>query len=189
MSADLVAVLGLLVTSLGFSLVIVQLYLEFRWRRRQYAVQMVAEWNEQTGPYRRGIDDCLPGLLDVSGPRRHVQLTDADAELVYSANPTDDPQRFKLKQDIIELLNYCEYVAVSASNAVADKAIVYRSFLLTLRVWHDELLPYIRVTEKHRGYNPWEPFNNFIANDAHQYASPGRPGQSIPPIPGSPLGP
>jgi hypothetical protein len=139
------------------------------------------------GPHRRGIDACLPGLLDVSGPRRHVQLTDADAELVYSASPADDPQRFQLKQDIIELLNYCEYVAVSANNAVADTGIVYRSFLRTLRVWHNELLPYIRFTENHRGYNPWAPFTDFIARTAHQCTSLNRPPESFPQRPGSPV--
>src|SRR5947209_6030429 len=99
-----IALVQLCVTTLGFLFVTIQLYFEYRWRHRQYAVNMVAEWNDHTNRYRRSIDEAIPGLLD----QLHVGLEPEEAERVYSSDGKDKV-RFKLKNDLIELLNYCEF--------------------------------------------------------------------------------
>src|SRR5690348_16560007 len=102
----------ILVTLGGFVFAILQLRAEYRWRRQQYAVNMVAEWNNHTAAHRKGIEQALPGLMDRQGPNKDVDLTADMAEQLYFAKHTDK-DLWVLKGHCIELLNYCEYIAVS----------------------------------------------------------------------------
>src|SRR5262249_51650739 len=120
----------------------------------------LSEWNAHTAPYRRGIDEVFPGLLDTQGPRANVDLTKKRAHELYDAEPSS--KDLVVKCHLIELLNYCEYVAVSFQREVGDRKILEESFQETLRRWHYELSPFIEVTKERRGYNPWRPFSKFI---------------------------
>jgi len=133
------------VTTCGFLIVILQLWLEYRWRRNQYAVSMLAEWNRHTAEHRDAIDRAYPGLLDVAGPRNTTHLSSAEAAALYESTSARAAELHTIERHIIELLNYCEFVAVSAGYRVAARRILDRSFLRTLHVWHHELLPYIHV--------------------------------------------
>jgi hypothetical protein len=156
------AQIQVLVPTLGFLAVFYQLASDYFWRRRHYAVNMVAEWNNQTSKYRRDIDSCYPGILEQSGPQEHVYLPREEAAKVFDSLPKD-AGRFAAKHDITELLNYCEYISVSYRNDVANKKILLESFLETLHLWHHQLLPFMRIAAERRTYNPWAPFSDFIS--------------------------
>lgn len=82
------------VTVCGFAFAIWQLRREYGWRRRQFALHMLAEWNDKTDPHRRGVEEGLPGLLDASRDEAPVVLTPERAEAIYrarSGNPDRDP--------------------------------------------------------------------------------------------------
>ncbi len=161
-SPNAVQFLQFIVTTLGFITVIVQLALEYRWRRRQYAVNMLAEWNTHTADHREAIDRAYPGLLDVSGPRSTVHMSPNQAQALYDSTATAAPALFATERHVIELLNYCEFVAIAGRHNVAASAILEASFLNTLHVWYHELSSYVAVTKAHRGYNPWQPLDDYI---------------------------
>lgn len=153
--------LQVVVTVGGFAFAIWQLRAEYRWRRRQFALQMLSEWNEKTDPHRRGVERGLPGLLDASRVEEPAELTLDRAETIYRArqgNPDWD-----LRTHIIELLNYSEYVAVSYEKRVADRAILADSLCRTIARWYARLEPYVLVTERHRGFDAWQPLSETVA--------------------------
>ncbi|HEV7671731.1 MAG TPA: hypothetical protein VGS22_24680 [Thermoanaerobaculia bacterium] len=144
-------------------MVVVNQFAEYSWRRKQNAVGMLAEWNRQTGDHRVGIDRFFPGLLDTAGPRSEVSLSEEEASDLYLSTYRGSPELFDTKRHIEEILNYCEFIAVSALNDVADLDILAGSFFATIHVWYHELEPYIRVAKYHQGYDPWTPLGVFIA--------------------------
>jgi hypothetical protein len=172
---DVMGFLQFIVTTLGFLTVIVQLGLEYRWRRRQYAVNMLAEWNTHTADHREAIDRAYPGLLDVSGPQSTIHMSPAQAQALYDATASVEPNLFATERHVIELLNYCEFVAISGLHKVAARAILEASFLSTLHVWYHELLPYVTVTKAHRGYNPWQPLDDYISQTRCPHCPPSSP--------------
>lgn len=153
---------GWILTLTGVSLALVQLRWEYRWRRRQYAVDMGSAWNEHTAAHREAIEQAFPGLLDVESKRADVAVSRERAEELYfasSANRADSD----LNRHIIELLNYCEYVAISYANDVSDRTVIEGSFKEALLQWHRGLRHYITVTTKIRAYNPWLPFCEVVS--------------------------
>jgi hypothetical protein len=175
----IVSAVGVVVTAVGFGFAVWQLHKEYGWRRQQYAVNMLAEWNEQTAPLRRGIDEMFTGLLDKHGPRQKVDLTAEKAHKIYDAD--QGTPEWQVKCHLLELLNYCEYVAVSFKRNVGDHAILEQSFQETLRRWHDELIAFIEVTIERRGYNPWKPFSEFVASLTPPGQAPNQPLQQTRP--------
>lgn len=145
--------LQVVVTVGGFGFAIWQLRSEYRWRRREFALHMLAEWNDKTAAHHRGIEAGLPGLLDASPTDASSELTPARAEAVYLAR-RGDPD-WDLRTHIVELLNYSEYVAVAYVKRVGDREIMADSLCRTVARWYRRLEPYVAVTGGHRGFDPW----------------------------------
>jgi hypothetical protein len=152
--------LQIVVTVGGFGFAIWQLRSEYRWRRRQFALHVLAEWNEKTDAHRRGVEQGLPGLLDAASEGSPPVLTEERAEAIYCAR-SGDPDR-ELRTHIVELLNYAEYVAVSYAERVGDRRILLVSLGRTVTRWYRQLRPYVLVTAKHRGFDPWKPLDEFV---------------------------
>jgi hypothetical protein len=150
----------IVVTTCGFVFAILQLRSEYKWRRKQIALNMLAEWNNRTGTHRRGIEEELPGLLDADGPDKDVTLSCEQAEEIYFAR--HGAKNWNLKIHIDELLNYCEYIAVSYENQIGDRSIIKGSLCNRLARWYKELEPYVIVTEAKLNYNPWKPLSDLV---------------------------
>jgi hypothetical protein len=60
-----VTAVGVIVTATGFGFAVWQLNKEYRWRRKQYAVNMLGEWNGKVVAYRISIEGALPHAGDV----------------------------------------------------------------------------------------------------------------------------
>jgi hypothetical protein len=153
------------VTLGGFAFAIWQLRREYRWRRKQFALHILAEWNEKTDKHRRGVEEGLPGLLDADPEESVSEVTEERAEAIYRAKRGDTDR--ELRTHIVELLNYGEYVAVSYAERVGDRKILMESFGRTITRWYRQLEPYVRVTARHRGFNPWQPLGKFVADFEH----------------------
>ena len=72
-----------------------------------------------------------------------------------------DPDR-ELRTHIVELLNFGECVAVSYAERVGDRRILMASMGRTITRWYRQLRPYVVVTARHRGFDPWEPLAEFV---------------------------
>lgn len=152
--------LQVVVTVGGFAFAIWQLRSEYRWRRRQFALQMLSEWNEKTDPHRRGVERGLPGLLNAVRGDAPTELTSERAEAIYRARQGDPD--WELRTHIVELLNYGEYVAVSYDKRVADREILAESLCRTVTRWYRQLKPYVLATERHRGFDAWKPLSDSV---------------------------
>jgi hypothetical protein len=104
----------------------------------------------------------LPGLLDADPEESVAKVTEERAEAIYRAKRGDTDR--ELRTHIVELLNYGEYVAVSYAERVGDRKILMASFGRTITRWYRQLEPYVRVTARHRGFNPWQPIGRFVAD-------------------------
>ena len=104
------------------------------------------------------VERGLPGLLDASA--ESPTLTEERAEATYRAK-SGDPDR-ELRTHIVELLNCGEYVAVSHAEGVGDRRILMGSLGRTVTRWYRQLKPYVLVTVKHRGFDPWKPLGKFV---------------------------
>lgn len=154
-------ILQIVATMAGFSFAVYQLRQEYLWRRKQYAVNMLAEWNRHTANYRKIIEKFKPGLLDQSGGRKSCDLSYKEAEGLYLSTPADQ-NKWELRYAIVELLNYCEYIAVSETQGIGESGILKDSFCHTVFRWYLELQPYVVVTAQRREKNPWTPLTNAV---------------------------
>ncbi len=97
--------------------------------RKQLAVQMLAEWNRNTADHRAAIDLAYPGQLDDTHPSQGggPRLDEAEAKRLHDAG-TQNPDDIQVRGHVMQLLNYCEYVAVAAQQGAADPQVVAGSF-------------------------------------------------------------
>lgn len=137
-----------------------QLNIEYAWRRKQFAMNVLAEWNSRTGTYRRGIEETLPGLLDASGQSPERRITRDLAKEIYLSDKAG--KYWALRGHIVELLNYCEYIVVCYDKHVGDQDILKNSLFETLKRWYFELSHYMIVATEERKYNPWEALEVFM---------------------------
>lgn len=149
---------GALLTAASFAVAALSLIREFRWRRRQYALDMMRDWSTNTAPHRDALEREYPGLFDDEEGVEPVRLPIAEAERIFRV-PAGANQRAEVKRHVIELLNYCEFIAVAYARRVAHRSIIEESFRGACLLLHDRLHPYIEVSTQHRrGRNPWAPF-------------------------------
>jgi hypothetical protein len=165
--ADRLPLLTAAIAAAGFTMTTLQLKAEYRWRRKQLAVQMLAEWNRNTAEHRLGLDRVYPGVLDGTGPASGAwpTLDDAEAARLHEAEPKraqpDQPDLIAVRGHIMQLLNYAEYVAVAAQQGAADPDVIAGSFDGALHRMYHALYPYMRHVTEHRRRNPWQPFEDY----------------------------
>jgi hypothetical protein len=131
------------------------------WNRRHFAVQLLEKWNHHTRQHRELIETKFPQIYDCNILMEDPPCIDISvARKIYACTPLDDD--WKLRFSLHELLNHFEYISVSYMRSVADKEIVEDSFKNILIKWHHILNPFIQVVEKNWGFNPWQPYSDFI---------------------------
>ncbi len=154
---------GPFLTAVGLFLTFWALKASHRWKRRLYATNIVAEWNEKTSDHRKAIETIRPGLVDVDPSSKEVvQLTKVDAVSIYSSR--SGTAEWELRFHLIELLNYFESISVAYRNRVGDAQIIEESVKAVFVRWHGILRDFIVVVEERRGYEPWEPFVSVVTS-------------------------
>jgi len=130
------------------------------WNRREYAANMIAEWNEQTGDHRKIIEKYKPGLIDIDSSGNIVEITKAEAREIYKSKPNDP--KWEVRFSIIELLNYMEFISMSYFHRTGDQLMIEESYAQFLVPLHDTLKNFIDVVKEERGYDPWKPYLDFV---------------------------
>lgn len=165
----LLPTIGLLLTASGLALTIWTLGRNHDWNRRQFAVSLLAGWDERTAEHKEAIERAFPGLViarGTSGPETRIGTE--RAEQIYNSSfapgEEDDAQ---LRQHLIALLNYFELISMVYWHRVGDQLILDEGFQGTLLRWYDILKPFIDVVhEAHRqarvAHLAWQPFVKLI---------------------------
>lgn len=151
-----------LATTFGLFLAYLELKANHDWNRRQHAMHLVEEWNAETADHRKVIEHMFPGLID--SKRDNAKVTEIDqnkAAAIYGSLPKT--KYWEVKFHFVELLNFFELVSSSVQNRVADEDIIVDSFANALKAWHKPFENFIEVVKHNRGYNPWQPYSDFVA--------------------------
>ncbi len=138
-----VAVLGVLVT-----------WFQYERSKRHFALtEIVARWNENTGRIKDTIEGEYPGIYN---QERFDVLGEDEARQLFEAN--EGSELYVVRQSLVELLNYFEFIAMVCESDVADEAIV-REFAGTAMVrWGKTLRVFLRVYNEERKRSVWGPF-------------------------------
>jgi len=127
-------------------------------QKKKFAVEMIHEWNSQTAEDRRIIELAYPGIYD-----KCKRLDKEEAKnIVNSDESANDEKRQKVKQSIIRLLNYYEFISSAYLNGTANKRIIHDSFATTMVRFYCILEEYVIQQVELTKQNPWIPYIKFI---------------------------
>ena len=139
--------------------------------RRQYALEMLREWNHQTAEARARLEGAFPGHFEcctrltpeqVAG---QVTATNAHVDDVSSRGGSKrDNAVSGIRGDTIRLLNYFEFVSAAYLSGKADRDIILRSFAATMVRYYCILYVFLREQKRQLGHNPWAPYSKFVAH-------------------------
>ena len=133
------------------------------WERRKYVLNMVRDWNLNTGDHARAIEDVFPHIRDVDRTSGHTaELTKEMCKQIYTCAP-NNKNYWEVRFHLIELLNYFEFIAIAYFQNVADREIVTSSFKGPMLKWHDILKNFVDVVHTCEGYEPWKPYTDVIS--------------------------
>lgn len=151
-TADWIQLVVLILTFIGVLAVFYTLRADHEWRRRQYTLDIISQWNANTIEHINAIEERFPNIRN----ELTSEVTAFDALEIYKARGTD-AKNTGLRSHMIKLLNYFEYIALAYVNGIADKEIVDRSLKHSMMVWFGKLDNFVDAVEETDGKNPWEP--------------------------------
>jgi len=163
---EVVALGGLFVTAAGL---VMGIYARLGLDKRQFALQMLSEWNRQTAGDRMKIEKAFPGLYE-----RCIPLSDAEATALANGRWVPDPQRMvhasdsmsadghDVREAVIRLLNYFEFVAAAVRQGAANSKIIRESFAGTMTRFYCLLGAFIEAERRLTSRNPWAPYSRFV---------------------------
>ena len=159
---DWILAIGVIGALIGAFLVYRTLTSNHDWQRREYALNIIREWNSNTSERWQAIEEKFPHLRDVDRTGGKVtELTKQQAKDIYTCEPSNE-ESWKLRYHLVELLNYLEYVALSYSQNVSDQQIIEVCLKDAMIKYHDILKNVIEVVEICEGYLPWEPYTKLV---------------------------
>lgn len=178
---------GLVVSAIALASAAYGISQQHEWNRRQFAVEMMREWNNQSSLHKAAIEKAYPDLFRDEGPlQSRPRISSTEARLIYFSTPDEDPtkavnptgekptkdiqptkivdpMRWEIRNHCIALFNYFEFVAAAWENQVADRRMIEDSFKKTILRWHRDLEEFMILIKNTRGYEPWQPLQRVVA--------------------------
>jgi len=140
------------------------------WNRRNFASQMISNWNKQTKLVIDDIEKIEPGIIDFGKDNNLTQITQKDAESIYFSRYSEDSREWKLRTRFIHLLNEFESIAAAHKNAVGDRDMIEESFRDIFVKWGFVLLHFINIYKVQRGNEtPWGPYHSLYETWCSKY--------------------
>jgi hypothetical protein len=153
--------IGILTAILSATIAWIALKANHDWNRRNYALQLVGEWNAKTSMHRKAIENAFPGLIDKDNRSGTcTEITKQIAQEIYKSRPEE--ANWQVRFHLIELGNHLEFISTAYLHSVGDKEILEQAFRAPLIRWHDIMANFIAEVEVHRKYKPWEPWDRAV---------------------------
>lgn len=153
------------IIAISSTLIVLQLWIakdtfqqDHDWNRRHYAAEIMKDWNEDVGKHKDAVLKAFPDFLDKT--KRKPILREA-ALKIYEATDTDR-ELFELRNHIVAMFNYLEYIASAYRNGVADRSMIKEAFDGVIKLWYSYFKAFIDICEERVGFRPWEPINALI---------------------------
>jgi len=124
--------------------------------QRLFAItEIVAKWNDNTSQLKNIIEAEYNGIYN----ERFSDLLSAQkAKTLYEATESTNEALYKVRQSVVELLNYFEYIALACENAVADEKIVKSFAGAPMMRWNKALAKFIAIYNEDRKSCVWGPY-------------------------------
>lgn len=157
---DIIGKLGPIFTFIAVVMAYVTLRDNHEWNRRNYAAQMISNWNRQTKQVIDEIEKIEPRMIDFHPDGSLVQMNSKRAEAIYYSRYPQDSSDWVLRTKFIHLLNEFEFIASSYENGVADKKMLADSFKDIFVKWGYVLKNFIDIYKHQRSTaTPWGPYH------------------------------
>ena len=129
--------------------------MQLDWSRREFAMKLLKEWVEIGRPYVEKIKKYRSKTITATGTN---PIGANESEKIFQAEPGSE--KWNLREGIIQLLNFFEYISVAVTYDVADQEMIEKSLGGAIKSWHTILENFIKVgKESHvKHFDPWEPF-------------------------------
>ncbi len=176
---DTISKLGPIVTAVTVIVGVFTLYANHEWNRRNFASQMISNWNKQTKPFIDDIEKIEPRIIDFKDGKL-TQIAQDYAREIYFSKYSEDSKEWKLRTRFIHLLNEFEHIAAAYKNAVGDRKMIEESFKDIFVKWGFVLEHFISIYKKQRENDePWGPFHDLYNRWVSQKPNPLRPKTGI----------
>jgi hypothetical protein len=155
-----ISLLGLFISFSVWRLAHRVLRADHDWRRRQYALAIVSEWNDKLIPNIRIVETKFPSIRENNNAPINVEV--ARELYMTNANKAEYELNFAVRAAIISILNYFEYIALAYTNGVADRKIIDQSLRASMMKWYEKLKDFENGVAIESGVNPWLPLHNLM---------------------------
>jgi hypothetical protein len=125
--------------------------------RKKNAIDMIYDWNNNTSKDTGTIRQKFSGCYELC---KIIEL-DQIEELYYKDLFLDENKR-SVRDSVIRLYNYFEYISSAYLSNTASKRIINHSFTITMIRYYVVLENYILEEYLTTKRNPWLPFTKFI---------------------------
>ena len=148
---------------LGTTVAVVGVFIAWQQYERAQRVfamtEIVARWNDNTSDLKNTIEAQYPGLYN----RDFFDLLNkSQAQALFDATEASDAALFGVRQGIVELLNYFEYIALTCHTGVADETIVREFAGGAMKRWNIALAEFVHIYNEERGSCVWGPYYSLM---------------------------
>jgi hypothetical protein len=169
---DFITALGAIGTLISALFILQTLKSNHDWQRRQYALDILRDWNKNTNESGHAVEKAFPGIRDIDKTTGRVNEISKDrAKRIYISNPESDGEDFALRCHIIQLLNYLEYVVTAYNSNVADEEVVLSGLKTPIIRWVTILANFLDIVEMCEGFQPWAPLRQTVKEWEHNPVS------------------
>lgn len=114
------------------------------WNRRKTASDILQGWNYTMSPLRSTIGEYIASL-PANSPERG-EFTLEQCKKIYS-----DSKLFKVREAVVSMLNYFEFIAADYENGVIDKSMIDTELKPTLLDYREALQNWITYMKQEHG--------------------------------------
>lgn len=141
---------------------------DHEWNRRRYTIEIIGSFEPQVVKYRETLTKYFPALYL---KEKRGRLEPGIAHSIWKLEVKQDSnlpllknsdELKKVRNDLIGLLNYLEYLAQAYHEHVVDQDAFEESLADAVILYHDYLEEFIKASQDDLGYPNWEPISRLV---------------------------
>lgn len=135
---------------------------EYHWRHMKEAQDILREWDHRTGEKKQNIESYFRRRYHWAVMQR-VSRQDAFAlRNAVSGAPNGDDELWRLRNDVVALLNYFETISTAALRGIADQDILKDTLGQPMIAWREYLREFTDLIDADQKRLVWQPYYDII---------------------------
>jgi len=137
---------------------------EYAWRRMNVAIDLMREWNSNAIGFRNAIVKLGIELYGEPNDTSYLKepISAEEARRLWDASATSEDsaeiKRVEMREKMIGLLNYFEYICAAYKAGAVDEKIIKVSFKAPMTRWYELLKAFIDNVDRRRNTRTWPPY-------------------------------